>query len=128
MTTESLGWSWITGALVMRFLPLRGACLGAGGICPCTPYLLGVLHHTLLLLPEPLHAQAHHVAGFEEQRRLMPQSDPRRRARGDDIARRKRHEPADIGDNRRDPENHSAGIAGLAALAVDRQPEIECLR
>ena len=112
----------------MRVPPVTGACLQGGVVRPCTPHLLGVLHHTLFLLAEPLHAQAHHVARFEEQRRLMPQSDPGRGSRGDDIARRKRHEPAQVGDDRRDPEDHGARIAGLAALAVDRQPEIECLR
>src|SRR4029077_18822372 len=92
------------------------------------PWSLFPLHHLLLLLTQPVDAERHHVAGFEERRRLHAQAYARRRAGDDDVARLHdeilRAAPHDM------PavEDHGRGVAALALLAVDVEPHGELLR
>src|SRR5579864_9663199 len=86
------------------------------------------LHHLLALLAEPVDAERHHVAGFEELRRLHAEPDAGRGAGDDDVARLHaeilRAGPDDVAA----VEDHGRGIAALAFLAVDVKPHVELLR
>src|SRR5665213_898588 len=55
----------------------------AGELSP----LILPLHHLLPLLAQPLNPQRHHVALFQEHRRLHAEADARRRTGDDDVAR-----------------------------------------
>jgi len=50
-----------------------------------------------------------------------------RRARGDDVARFQGHELRQVADDLRDGENHGLRIAGLHALAIDFQVQVQVL-
>ena len=84
---------------------------------------------SLALLAQPLDAELDHVAGLQVlRRRLHPHPNARRRAGGDDVARLKRHELAEIADQMRDPVDHGIGRAVLPGLAVHLQPHLQLLR
>ena len=63
-----------------------------------------------------------HCGGF------MPMPDAGRRAGGDHVAGQQRHVARDVGDDRRDAEDHRLRVARLPALAVDVEPHVEILR
>src|SRR5437763_46605 len=86
----------------------------------CRPLPEG--HQALVLLAQTLDRQPHAVAGFEELRWLHAETDTRRRAGRDNVARQQGHEMADIADNLIDPENKVRGIAVLHPRAVDLGP------
>src|SRR5262249_22963659 len=81
----------------------------------------------LALFAEPVDAERDDVADFQELLRLQAEADTRRRARGDHIAGKQRQERRDVSDALRQGEDHGRGVAGLAALAVDVQPQAELL-
>src|SRR3977135_1858774 len=86
-------------------------------------------HHLLLLLAEPVHAEAHDVAGLEEFRlRLHAERDAGRRAGEDHVAGLQHHELRAVPDQMGDAEHHRLGRASLPGLAVDREPHLELLR
>src|SRR6478609_7601949 len=85
------------------------------------------LDDLLPLLAEPLDAERDHVADVEELRRLHAGADAGRRAGGDDIARHQRQELRDVGDALGHREDHGRGRSGLAALAVDVEPQRQFL-
>src|SRR3984957_19591540 len=86
------------------------------------------LHHLLLLLTQPIDTERHHVAGFQERRRLHAEPDARRRAGDDDVAGLQdeilRAAPNDVAA----VEDHGRGVAALAFLAVDVEPHVQFLR
>ena len=83
----------------------------------------------LRLLAEALDAEAHGLAGLQEDRvRLHAHADAGRRAGGDDVAGLQGHELADVADELGDAEDHRLGRAVLAAVAVDLEPHVEVLR
>src|SRR6516225_8985417 len=79
------------------------------------------------LLTELLDAEMHDVAGLQEKLWLHAETDARRRAGGDHVARLEHHELADIGDEMLDAEDHRLGRAGLAALAAHIEEHREVL-
>src|SRR5439155_7034313 len=85
-------------------------------------------HHVAALLPEPLDAEAHHVAGLEEFRRLLAEPDARGRARGNHVTGLQHHELRHVGHDVADVENHGAGRSRLHALAIDVEPHRQRLR
>src|SRR5579862_4165136 len=92
------------------------------------PWSLLPLHDLLLLLAQPIDAERHHVAGFQERRRLHAEPDARRCAGDDDVARLQdeilRAAPDDVAA----VEDHGRGVAALAFLAVDVEPHVQFLR
>src|SRR5205823_4474284 len=82
----------------------------------------------LLLLAELLDPETHGIPGLEiEGLRLLPETDPRRRAGGDEVSGLEREEAADIADERGHTEEHRARIAGLHTLTVYIEPQVEIL-
>src|SRR5207245_7163329 len=73
-------------------------------------------------------AHLDHVAWLQVTRWLRAVTHARRRPGGDHVTRAQRHEAADVGDQGRDREDHLAGVAVLAALAVHRRPQRHGLR
>src|SRR5690349_11830478 len=85
-------------------------------------------HHLLPLLAELLDAERDDVAGFEKARWLHAETDARRRAGDDHVARLHdeilRARPNDVAAI----EDHGRGVAALAFVAVDVEPHVEVLR
>src|ERR1043166_2494678 len=86
-------------------------------------------HPFLPLLAEAGDAEGHDVPRLEVHRLgLHAQTHARRRARGDEIARKQRHVLREIRHELGDAEDHGARIAALTLLAVHVQPHVEILR
>src|SRR5207247_7257757 len=84
--------------------------------------------HGVLEPPEPGDLHRDDVAGLEEHGRLLGEPDAGRRAGGDEIAGRQRHEPGEIAHEVADVEDERPGAAALHLLAVHPGPEIEGMR
>src|SRR5690348_2879736 len=86
-----------------------------------------ICHRMLYLFAEALDAESHGLAGAEEGGGLHAEADAGGGAGGDDVARVESEELAEVAHEFGDSEDHGAGIAVLAALAVDFEPEVEVL-
>src|SRR5215472_6063426 len=84
-------------------------------------------NNLLALLAESVDAERDDIADFQELLRFHAEANAGRRARGDDVAGQQRQERRHIGDALRQGEDHGRGVAGLAALAVDVEPQAELL-
>src|SRR6516164_3336105 len=82
----------------------------------------------LLLLAESADAETHHVAGVEPRLWLHPHAHAGWRACRDHVAGKERHVFRDVGDQRRDAEDHRPRVPGLPPLAIDVEPHVEILR
>jgi hypothetical protein len=71
---------------------------------------------------------SHLIAGSEEDRRILPGTDPRRRASGDDISGKQRHCLTDVSHEIRDWEDHVPGIRRLRQRPVDVTLDVQALR
>src|SRR5438105_1091323 len=86
----------------------------------CRPLPEG--HQALVLLAQALDRQPHAVAGFEELRWLHAETDTRRRAGRDNVARQQGHEMADIADDLIDPEDNGASLSWAMSVASTLAP------
>ncbi len=84
--------------------------------------------HVLLLFAEALDAEADGLAGAEEGGGLHAEADAGGGAGGDDVARVKGEELAQVADELADAKDHFAGVAVLATLAIDLEPDGQVLR
>src|SRR5215831_8644228 len=86
-------------------------------------------HDLLLLLAEPVDAEADDVAGFQEFRLwLDAHADAGRRAGDDHIAGLQYEELRGVPDQMGHAEDHGLGRALLPRLVVDCEPHVEPLR
>lgn len=69
-----------------------------------------------------MHAEFDDVAGFEVERRLLPEAYAGRRARADNVSGEKGHELADVAHDGWDLEDHLCCGAVLQGFPVDGQP------
>ncbi len=73
-------------------------------------------------------AERDHIAGLQITRGLAAHAHAGRRAGGDEVAGQQGHVVAEIGDEVGHAENHVARVAGLHALTVHVEPEVDVLR
>src|SRR3974377_2334973 len=81
--------------------------------------------YPLARFTEPFNTEFNDVARLEILRRFHSQPNTRGSPSADDVARQKRHELADVGDEERYAKNHFRSRAALAEFPIDFEPHVE---